>query len=86
MQRFTTESEAKDHMQAIPKQTRPFISFVFVGVTWEQEQFIQSMREEHAREIQAWKDRLQRELQAQDEVVLLAPVVAERAPSQLVTS
>ena len=37
---------------------------------------LQSIREEHAREIQAWKDRLQRELQAQDEVLFLAPLVA----------
>ena len=33
-----------------------------------QEQLVQSIRDAHAQEIQGWKDRLQRELQAQDEV------------------
>jgi hypothetical protein len=33
-----------------------------------QEKLIESMRDQHAREMQAWQDRLQRELQAQDEV------------------
>jgi hypothetical protein len=33
-----------------------------------QEKLIESMRDQHARDMQAWQDRLQRELQAQDEV------------------
>jgi hypothetical protein len=37
-----------------------------------QEKLIESMRDQHARDMQAWQDRLQRELQAQDEVCSVA--------------
>ena len=33
-----------------------------------QAKLVESMRDQHARDMQAWQDRLQRELQAQDEV------------------
>jgi hypothetical protein len=81
MQRFAFESESKDRMQvgnylkqhsgfnrASALQPLPHLNSLSLLVTAPQEQLLQSIREEHAREIQGWKDRLQRELQAQDEV------------------
>jgi hypothetical protein len=50
-------------MQVAHLTSSPLENDVFV-----QEQLLRSIRDDHAREVQAWKDRLQRDLQAQDQV------------------